>query len=589
MKKIIIAILSCTVLFSVSSCKGFFETTNDTIYSGESVFENIETARMAIYGVYNMISNAWSKRVSCYFPVDNDCYVYKTDYSAASGDEYKYSHYILTTDFGNIHDWHYAMVRGYVRGTMCLDELDRSGLLKDPETMQEARRLRGEALVMRSVIMLQIVNIWGDVPFDPRSPEVVKDFELPKTDYREVLDALIADLEEAVDLLPWFGDVPGDERCTKGSALGYLARVCMYRAGYALRPGSSQDAPGVIQRPDDYKTYLEKAKGALETLIKSGRHKLNPSFYDHFKGILENKYDSTYGENLLEIAWVGTGNAISGEVLSYMGPRATKGCSTGFSNGNIMLTPKYILSFDRKYDTRFAVQVAPYSIDADDSLTAQSLTTTYDGKWRRSWAVTTAAGTSSRTDVNWPLMRYSDALLLYAEVLNELNNGPTADAVNAYEQVRKRAYKGNEDKIGATPTSHDAFFEAIVNERAWELGCEAWRKYDLYRWGRMASALQSVKTTAEQIRDHQGEYADVPDYVWIKLDHSKDNYLVDIAESDPGDPTYQKVAWAASIDDRYFTTLAINTFESGKNELYPYATKTLAANPKLVNYYGYGE
>src|SRR5205085_747945 len=48
--------------------------------------------------------------------------------------------------------------------------------------------------------------------------------------------------------------------------------------------------------------------------------------------------------------------------------------------------------------------------------------------------------------VNFPVIRYADILLLYAETLNELNGGPTVDAYNAINIVRSRAfnyYTGN--------------------------------------------------------------------------------------------------------------------------------------------------
>ena len=33
---------------------------------------------------------------------------------------------------------------------------------------------------------------------------------------------------------------------------------------------------------------------------------------------------------------------------------------------------------------------------------------------------------------------------MYAEALNELNNGPTSDAIDAFKQVRMRAFKYDE-------------------------------------------------------------------------------------------------------------------------------------------------
>jgi hypothetical protein len=71
---------------------------------------------------------------------------------------------------------------------------------------------------------------------------------------------------------------------------------------------------------------------------------------------------------------------------------------------------------------------------------------------------------------------------MYAEAANEINGSPTPEAIAAFEEVRKRAYRGNTSLIGVTPTTKTGFFDAIVNERFLEFGHEAIRKYDLIRW-----------------------------------------------------------------------------------------------------------
>lgn len=49
------------------------------------------------------------------------------------------------------------------------------------------------------------------------------------------------------------------------------------------------------------------------------------------------------------------------------------------------------------------------------------------GKYRINWKKVRGSSDSKR-DFNWPVLRYSDVLLMYAEALNELNNGATPEA-----------------------------------------------------------------------------------------------------------------------------------------------------------------
>ena len=73
------------------------------------------------------------------------------------------------------------------------------------------------------------------------------------------------------------------------------------------------------------------------------------------------------------------------------------------------------------------------------------------GKYRINWCKD--RGTSdSRRDINFPLLRYSDVLLMYAEALNELNGYATPDAVDALEKVRLPCFKKDASKIKPIPT-----------------------------------------------------------------------------------------------------------------------------------------
>jgi hypothetical protein len=112
-----------------------------------------------------------------------------------------------------------------------------------------------------------------------------------------------------------------------------------------------------------------------------------------------------------------------------------------------------------------------------------------------------AQGVNSKA--NFPIIRYSDILLLYAEVLNELNGGPTSDAYNAINIVRARAYAAPGTFIPETNTyssynytgngnytnhafdlsglSQLEFRDSVFTERRREFIQESQRWFDLVR------------------------------------------------------------------------------------------------------------
>lgn len=97
-------------------------------------------------------------------------------------------------------------------------------------------------------------------------------------------------------------------------------------------------------------------------------------------------------------------------------------------------------------------------------------------KYRREYEPA-AKKNKNNTSINFPLLRYSDVLLMMAEAENEVN-GP-ADAYQYIDEVRERAGLKKLDRN----FNQDTFREEIKDERARELCFEYIRRYDLIRWG----------------------------------------------------------------------------------------------------------
>jgi hypothetical protein len=88
-------------------------------------------------------------------------------------------------------------------------------------------------------------------------------------------------------------------------------------------------------------------------------------------------------------------------------------------------------------------------------------------------------GTITNSEMNFPLIRYADILLMYAEALNEVS-GPTTEVYDAINQVRSRPTVEMPDlPAGLTK---EQMRDAIRLERRIEFAGEGLYFYDIKRW-----------------------------------------------------------------------------------------------------------
>ena len=99
------------------------------------------------------------------------------------------------------------------------------------------------------------------------------------------------------------------------------------------------------------------------------------------------------------------------------------------------------------------------------------------------------------TSINFPILRYSDVLLMVAEAENEYWGYPTDLAKECLRDVRIRA--GISDNTNDL-NSQNAFRNAIKDERAMELCFEHTRRYDLIRWGEYVKNMNELAPRALQ-------------------------------------------------------------------------------------------
>ena len=584
-RKGIISMFLCIMLFIIPSCEDYFEVVPVSFFSSESIFTDVDYTEQAILGIYQLMTRdeGYSKRLSMYYGVD-------TDIAMCSGSldngRRGIARYAATSGNEEIEKPWKNLYYGIERANICIKNIPESPLYEGgtEDEQNRMRRAHGEALTLRALHYYELVRNWGDVPFKTEPSQAGDDFHLPKTDRDIIYEQIINDLLLAEELVPWRSEVVADERITKGAVKGLLARIALARGGYSLRRESNQ-----MERRSDYLDYYQMARDQCREIILSGEHRLNPDFEDVFKTHCRLDMDTEYSESMWE---VGLGTFTSGEVGYYIGNRSGDNSSYGRAIAGVLALPTYFLSFD-SLDKRRDITVAFYENDDDDVQLLRQIGTIYIGKWRREWRDPLLPGTDKFTGINWVLLRFSDVLLMFAEAENELNQGPTAEAIEAFRHVRERAFSPDEDKMPQIPTDYQGFFNALVQERAWELGGECLRKFDLIRWNLLDIKLSEMKVNMGKLLAGEPPYENVPrQLIWrnegVQLEILNLTTPMDSAQIADRDSIYWPniTDWADDITLEYITSIA-QYFEPNHRELLPIHQSVIDTNDELENDYGF--
>lgn len=505
-----------SVLLVFIGCKKYTQVQPVSQYSIPQAFADVSNATNAVIGVYDELQgdNGYGIRVSMYYPYDSDEGIVSGNIDNGRRGVGRYQLLLTNTEVSNPFR---QLYRGLEKANLCIEQIPlMPQYSKGTESEQkELKRLYAESLTLRAQFLFELIRNWGDVPAPMIPAYQQKDLFIGRTDRDSTYDKLIADLAIAKDLLPWRTEVARNERITKGAAKALRARIALFRGGYALRSN------GQMERRNDFLTYYQIARDECADLMANrAQHTLNPSFENVWRNVTSFTYDP-FGEVLFEVgAGGGNGNSDS-RMGNYDGPNLSNASRYGAGGGGIQILPNYFYAFD-SIDKRRDVTITWYRANTTTSAAVYNIKSINTlgglntGKYRRDWRVPLLPGVVLNVGYNWVMMRFSDVLLMYAEAVNEINNGPTAAAISAFEEVRKRGYAGNTGLIGVTPTTKAAFFNAIVNERYLEFGHEGIRKYDLLRWNLLATKIAEARAKIQQIRDRVAPYDYVPQYVYYK-------------------------------------------------------------------------
>lgn len=518
MKKIMnILGVSAAMLLAFTSCQDWLDMPSESKADSTTIFESLDRAEMAVVGAYNSLNN----QELGYQLLEG------TDESASteSNSKYNVSNYDYTNTSSMLNSTYTAMYKAIEYANVCIKNLPNMSVSEGERT--KLNGLLGEALAIRAYAYWNIVRFYGDVPYTDVPTSELTTYSSSRVSRDIIYDNCVADLQRAIELLPWYdeGYLSTPERISKNAAYGILARMALYAAGYSLRWDLNtvpyDKATVKIAQRDDTERIRELyqiAADACKAVIGHGKNGLLDDYDQIFRDLANQTYNE---ETMFEFGSYGPNGTNTRTGYTNGIPTSGQDNSTGgMGKGGtqMMAMPTFYFEFDEG-DQRRDVSVCNYGLKLSASGNKYQMNTFAGmgvGKYRINWK--SEKGTKDdRRDINWPLLRYADVLLMYAEALNELNNGATPEAVNAVKQVRLRAFHNNENKVGNIPTDYEDFRNYIIKERKLELSNEGLRKSDLARWGILVDHLTEEKAKLVRLCKHEGEYADVKPYRAYKL------------------------------------------------------------------------
>lgn len=432
-RAIVAAGIAC-LLLPLNSCDKEIEVTPYSYFTTANFFKNVDEATMATLGVYEAMSSmdSYGWNISLMFDADTDI----EQMSGEGADDWRaIAHYQgISQTIAFYNSWS-KLYEGIDRANVVIEKIPQMALYGNGTESQKEQlnRLIGEAKFLRGFYYSELVRLWGDVPFKIKSSQSGDNLKGGLVDRKEIYTQIIKDMQEAALVLP--ESMPTDERINKWAAKSMLARVALFAGGYSL------STDGTMKRPDNYKDYYKLAQQQINDVMAQNPYKLNPSYAKVFKNQCQHVLEPT--ENIFQVAFYNPSGNIGNAswVGNFNGPTT----ANGFYPSNIArcLVPKpFYTSFDAQ-DQRRDFSIATYSINALGNkvplLTARQDESWTVAKWSREYQ-TNATAERVYTHINWVIMRYSDLLLMRAEIENELNEGPNPIAYDAINQVRRRGF-----------------------------------------------------------------------------------------------------------------------------------------------------
>lgn len=375
-------------------------------------------------------------------------------------------------------DYYYAAIN---RANTLIDKLEASNI---PDNAKA--KIDGEARFLRALFYFNMVRLFGGVPLYVKATTDLSSSNQPRNSEEEVYAQIVTDLETSVtELSPYSEGDHAAGRATSAAATALLAKV-----------------------------YLQQRK--WENAAAEAKKVIDMGVFDLFAD-----YENVSGpdfhngkEHLFSIQHGGNANSASQlyqtRMIYLFGPPAMStpdGTNIQFHALKDLVIFQVRKSFFEStpdtYRKWWSIRnKMPYYYKNGLKELVMDTVPMYASFMVKFHRVDLNTG-YLREGVDYPLVRYADVLLTYAEAVNEATGAPTPEAYEAINKVRRRAravgtpYEQPESVYpDLAGLNQSQFRDAVLAEDAAEFVGEGHYRWDLLRHDRLISNAQQLGITA---------------------------------------------------------------------------------------------
>ncbi len=462
-------VLSGTLVFFGSGCSDFLQEPDKSNFTLENYFTKPEHAESVVNSIYENLRSVLGGGFNGapWMMLEFGTGLANTELGQAQNSIFV-RNLVNNSDNGYGATYWTGFYRGIANANLAIAKIPDI-----PMNEIAKKKYLGEAHFLRALYYYDLVRIFGSIPLisEPvnlKSPDLYAEQSTPEQVYK----LIEADLLEAeASGLP-YTDATG--RASLGAVKSLLASVYLTMAGYPLQK----------------KEYFQKAADKAKEVIDSGKFSLFASYDD-----LHNPSQKNKGENIFMVqyaAFILPSNWQS-SIIPYNQGISAYTDETGAIFANKEFVESYAKGDKRADEKQFYYKT--FSLRKDRTQTRD-----LGGYYIYKLFDTEAQLTTTSSNLNWPILRYAEVLLTYAEAVNEAS-GSNPAANEAVNKIRQRA-----NLPALSGLTKEQFREAVWKERWYELSFENKTWYDMVRL-RKAFNVESKKF--EDFVGHKFSYGPV--------------------------------------------------------------------------------
>lgn len=522
------------VLGSFTSCEDFFQPQQTGLVDSEKFYENLNNLRIGLNSAYNVIQS-------------KNYQVSEILFGEAMSDNSWNIQDVEIDDVGQLVNFQFNTDNPYILtryqvnyiGINKVNQVIRSApnvnFRENGTSEKEIREVLGQAKLLRALFYFNLVKTYGGVPIQPENINL-GNMIVPRASIDEVYAYIEKDLREAILILRRGRYQLNEAGQTGiGGALGLLMKVLVYQASPGIKLSNVDKKQkwaealeignffirGVSLTYDDIlkysQNYEEPWDSVLKRLVLPKTALASTSFFgqdvvsihqlDDFDKIFRMSGEFS-PESLIEInhhdfsvTGMSTNESwpVYGSIMNRYGETASE----------IAITPTNDLgnayyNDPRKLFTMTGRSINKYFLQEETDPAVGWFNYGNAMVFMKHYVFKSEGSPKNR---NYRIMRYTEAILLFAEILNETGN--TRQAVDYVNLIRQRARKLLDPKnpnaqynisanlfLDNPYAPYEIVRDAILLEKRIEMACEFDRWFELARLGILADRMSSIYKNA---------------------------------------------------------------------------------------------